>query len=268
VTDETGKAVAGATIKVMGQANQTTSDTNGNYSFSFFVFEKSRLRIHAFKGGFLDAYLGAFILGKAPTQKKVQNFVLMQGSQVLTLNTKQSVNGILTFKNGGNTYSLKANAFLQQNNSPYEGEIKVYALPTTNFLKDISKPKIDTFMEKDAHIISELSNILTFPLIFTTSTGERLEVAKSNPLTWTTNLKGQIEDAQSEATAKILTETVAQSKKEKYSITEEYLYKKAIFSLPTLWLVNSKTGGFYNQGMSFLDTNGNVQTLFYTLPNQ
>ena len=279
-----GDPISSAKIEVLSDNSVTSveTDESGRYQIDFSSYDFVRVRIKATKTGYSDGVIPVNILtNKKERVYKNLDFTLNAPTKVVTLNNRtKTVSGKGASVENDNfvdvtpwsKYFIPFDALVHADGTLYRGEVVVYLF---EFDKSTDMAQ---FMENDTfdEVVGYAGNIMkTFGMpyiLFKTKEGETIHILKSNPMI----LQNKISEMEALRTAQDqvyppLTEAdlgflVEQTQRGAgYPIDREFLIEHEMVRFPAFWVFDQVKGTWVNAGVKVLDTEGSIETLFYTI---
>jgi hypothetical protein len=243
-----------------------------------------KIRIRATKRNFSDGFAEVAILTSAGARKiyAVDDIHLETPITIVTVDYAHRTvtgehnmfnpDGTVTIKTPRSTYQIPPGAIVGKDGVPYSsGPIDVYLYEFDKGRPPGSLMQLDTFDQ----VIGYAGNLMkTFgmPYIqFFTTDGVELEVRKSKPMVLTYHIANMQElRTNSDHIYQPLTESDMQflvdaSRGEPYRIDRQFLIKTNMLRFPAFWVFDRKRGIWDNIGVSVLNAQGTIQSLFYTV---
>lgn len=286
VVDGKDNPIQSVKVEILGKESSKVvfTDQNGLFEISTKVKEMEKIRIKASKRNFSEGVSDIVILSENKKEYISEKIVLESPIKIITIdNVFKTITGkgnfikdnnVFVVKTQQSVYEIPFNSLLTTNGKVYFGEVDVYLYEFTKETMPISLRAVDTFDQ----ILGYAGNLMeTFgmPYIqFFTPEGEELKVKRNNPI----NLKYRIfhmkdifED--SYKTHKPFTKEniklLVDISKERvgYPIDRQFLIDTDLWNFPAWWVFDREAGVWNNEGMKVLDTDGLIETIFYTTKN-
>jgi len=284
VVDGRGTPVSGASVTIVSKPEVRAALTNadGHYSFKTGVKELEKLRIRAIKRNFSDGFTDLIVLTSGVKAMTVGDIMIESPINIVTVDyAKKTVtgagnsfapNGTLTIKTLQSTYEIPSGTIVGKDGKPYtKGPIEVYLYEFTKGNPPESLTNLDTF-DQVLGYAGDLMKTFGMPYIqFFTDDGVELDVLKSKPMVLTYKIadmealrtnQDQIYEPLTEADMQLL---VAASIGEPYKIDREFLINNQLLRFPAFWVFDRRRGVWDNVGVSVLDTEGTIRSVFYTV---
>ena len=284
VVDGRGGPVSGASVSIVSKPEVKAVLTNaeGIYTFKTGVKTMEKLRVRAIKRNFSDGFTDAIVLTTGVKALTVGDIMIESPINIVTVDyAKKTVtgagnsiapDGTLTIKTLQSTYEIPQGAIVSKDGKPYTaGPIEVYLYEFTKGNPPESLMNIDTF-DQVLGYAGDLMKTFGMPYIqFFTAGGAELDVLKSKPMVLTYRIadmealrtnEDQIYEPLTEADMQLL---VAASLGEAYRIDREFLINNQLLRFPAFWVFDRRRGVWDNVGVSVLDTEGTIRSVFYTV---
>lgn len=284
VIDNRGSPVAGAQVGIVSRSEVRPMLTNasGLYTLSTSVKKMEKLRFHALKRNYSDGYADAILVTDGVEALSVDDIVLESPINIVTVDLAErtvtgagnrfTADGSVIITTSQSTYEIPAGAIIAENGEPYTaGPIDVYLYEFTKGNPPESLMNVDTFDQVMGYA-GNLMKTFGMPYIqFFTQEGIELHVRKSNPMILTYAIADmdalrantdQIYEPLTDADMQLL---VSASLGQPYRIDREFLINNHLLRFPAFWVFDRGRGVWDNVGVSVLDTEGRIQTIFYTL---
>lgn len=286
IVDGSGEPVEGATVEVVsrpGSAGATTAP-DGSFSLELAAKEMEKMRIRAGKRNFSDGYADTIILpggGKKRTVL-VEDIRLESPITIVTIDFgRRSVtgsgnsfnsDGSVTIRTSQSVYRIPAGAIRRESGAPYAAEtVDVYLYEFTKGNPPESLMQLDTFDAVRGYA-GDLMKSFGMPYIqFFAPGGEELHVFSSNPmqLTYTIanmdDLRANTDRIYRALTDEDMNILVEASKGRPYAIDREFLISHQMLQFPAFWVLDRRRGVWDNVGVTVLNPQGTIQTVFYTI---
>jgi len=283
VTDDAGAPVASARVEIVSRISvlPVTTNAEGVYSVQTPIQSMEKLRIRASKRNFSDGYADAILLSEGTEKLTVEDITLESPINIVTVDfAERTVTGSNnTFKADGTAviitprsfYEIPQNTIVGADGKPYKGPIDVYLYEFTKGNPPESLMQLDTFDAVRGYA-GDLMKTFGMPYIqFFTQDGEELHVLKSRPMRLTYRIadmaalrenSDQIYEPLTSADMQFL---VSASIGRSYRIDREFLINNQLLRFPAFWVFDRKRGVWDNVGITVLDIQGTIQTIFYTI---
>lgn len=284
VIDGDGSPIQSAEVEVLSKDSATSALTNQNGTFEIVVSAKEmeKLRIKASKRNFSDGVSSFVVLSGNRKEYTTDSIVLESAIKIITIdNSHKTITGEGNYIKNGDTFVVETNqsiyeipldALVKEDGSVYSGEADIYLYEFTNETMPESLAAVDTFDD----VVGYAGNFMqTFgmPYVqFFTPERKELHIHKSNPI----NLKYQIVHMEDLYTGsyniyKPLTVSdmellvAISNERSGYPIDRRFLIDANLFNFPAWWVFDRTTGVWNNEGMRVLNTDGLIETIFYTI---
>ncbi|RJQ35280.1 carboxypeptidase regulatory-like domain-containing protein [Candidatus Parcubacteria bacterium] len=284
VVDGRGAPVSGASVAIVSKPEVRAVQTNadGLYSFKTGVKELEKLRIRAVKRNFSDGFANLIVLTSGVKALAVGDIAIESPINIVTVDYAEKTvtgagnsfapDGKLIIKTPQSTYEIPSGAIVGKDGKPYtKGPIDVYLYEFTKGNAPESLTNLDTF-DQVLGYAGDLMKTFGMPYIqFFTEDGVELDVLKSKPMVLTYKIaemealrtnQDQIYEPLTEADMQLL---VAASIGEPYKIDREFLINNQLLRFPAFWVFDRRRGVWDNVGVSVLDTEGTIRSIFYTV---
>jgi hypothetical protein len=280
VTDAKDSPLEGVLVSVLGQNKNTFTNSQGEYSLEFSVYERTKFRLQVTKEGYAT---GSIPFEAYATDIKEDNviFRMEEPEKIITINTiSQTIENGSKVENGykietsQSVFILPFDAIVTEERIPYNGKVRMYAF---EFDRSSSIERIlvnDAFSDQVAYIGSMLETAGMPYLIFLGENNETLHISSDNPALLTYRIpemqvvqeREQYSSAQDrEAELEELVRISQESEENEYPLTQSFFMENGYLDIPLWWTLDQKTGVWRNIGFKFLDTKGLMQTTWYTL---
>jgi hypothetical protein len=163
---------------------------------------------------------------------------------------------------------------VHRDGAPYRGVVDVYLYEFTAETVPQNLTNIDTFDQVMGYA-GNLMKSFGMPYIqFFSPDGEELHVMRSTPMVLTYTIAdmealrmnaAQIYGPLTDADMKILVDSSSVGRG--YPIDRTFLIEHGLLRFPAFWVFDRKKGVWENIGIKVLDTEGTIQSLFYTINN-
>lgn len=286
IEDKQGGAIEGASVEVVSRPEipAVHTDINGAYRLVVKASDMEKLRIHAHKRNFSDGYADAVVLeGTTGTRTyRIDDIRLESPIGIVTidfdnravtgLGNSFGTDGSVTLKTSQSTYMLPKGALVHEDGTPYTGDTAdVYLYEFFKGDPPRNLTQLDTFDQVRGYA-GNLMKSFGMPYIqFFAPSGEELHVLSSNPMLLTYTIPNMEELRENsdkiyrpltDADMEVLVRASAQGK---YPIDRQFLIDNQMLQFPAFWVFDRKRGVWYNVGISVLNTQGTIQTVFYTI---
>ena len=283
VVDGKGDPIEGATIEVVSRPDVTAvqTDENGTYRLPLSAQEMEKLRVRASKRNLSDGYEDVVLLAEGREAHAMPDIALESPITIVTIDpARKSVTG------GGNSvrsdgtyvittpqsvYEIPPDAVVDADGTPHTGPIDVYLYEFSKGNIPESLTQLDTFDEVVGYA-GDLMKTFGMPYIqFFTQDGEELHVLKSNPMVLTYRIADmealrtnadRIYRALSHEDMELLVEA---SRGNPYAIDRQFLINNQLLHFPGFWVFDRERGMWDSVGVSVLDINGTIRSIFYTV---
>jgi hypothetical protein len=169
------------------------------------------------------------------------------------------------------TYEIPQGAVVDASGKSYQGPIDIYLYEFTKGNPPESLMQVDTF-DAVMGFAGDLMKTFGMPYIqFFTQEGVELHVMKSKPMVLTYRiadmeaLRTNHDQIYSELTERDMQLLVEASRGNPYVVDREFLINNQLLRFPAFWVFDRKRGVWDNVGVSVLDTQGTISTIFYTI---
>jgi hypothetical protein len=286
VTDAHGNAIQGASVVLLGRTDVSPSitDAKGEYLFATNAMPMEKIRIKASKRNYSDGLGEIVVLTKGTARKSyvADDIQLTTPITIVTIDyAKKTVtgarnlyseDGTVTIQTPNSTYQIPAGSIVDQHGEVYtKGPIDVYLYEFDKGNPPESLMQLDTFDQ----VIGYAGNLMkTFgmPYIqFFAQDGEELGVLKSRPMVLTyrianmQELRDNTDHIYQPLTDADMEFLVESSRGQPYRIDRDFLIKTNMLRFPAFWVFDRKRGIWDNVGVSVLNKQGVIQTIFYTI---
>lgn len=285
VVDAAGEGTQGASVSIVSRpgASSVVTDEHGFYSMSLSVTPIEKIRIRAIKRNFSDGFADAIVLD-TPSKRSYQipDIQIMSPINIVTVDfVHRTVTGgentfdasnLITIHTSHSTYEIPSGSIVHKDGTPYAGNtVDVYLYEFSQGEPPESLMQVDTFDQVMGYA-GNLMKTFGMPYIqFFASSGEELHVLSSHPM----KLRYQIADMEALRTnaAKIYRELseqdmemlVSDSRAGGYPIDRQYLIEHDMLQFPAFWVFDRKRGIWDNIGISVRNTQGLIESPFYTI---
>lgn len=283
VVDIKGDAIQGATVTALSRPNAQPVITNadGIFTLTLSVNEMEKVRISASKRNFSEGVVSVVILSKTRDKYDAETIELSSAINIVTIDTEaRTVTGLknTVFPDGSfelhtknSIYNIPYDALVHKDGTLFVGQADVYLYEFTNENVPISLLAVDTFDQVMGYA-GDLMKSFGMPFIqFFSQDGEELHIMKSKPMELTYSIP-EMEDLRTNAKHLYgnLTEAdmellVTASINRPYSIDREFLIHNNLLRFPAFWVYDRIVGIWENIGVTVLDTEGTLKTIFYTI---
>lgn len=282
VVDNVGTPIAGATVEIISHPDSPSvkTDSNGIYSIPTGAMKMEKLRIRGTKRNFSDGYADAILLTDGVKTVSVEDITLESPLTIVTVDFAQkTVTGAgnsftgagVVVKTPNSTYEIPTGAIVDESGKSYNGPIDIYLYEFTKGNPPESLMQVDTF-DAVMGYAGDLMKTFGMPYIqFFTQSGVELHVMKSKPMVLTYRiadmeaLRTNHDQIYSELTEKDMQLLMEASRGNPYVIDREFLINNQLLRFPAFWVFDRKRGVWDNVGVSVLDTQGTISTIFYTV---
>lgn len=282
VVDNEGTPIAGATVEIVSRPDvkSVTTDENGIYTIPTGAMKMEKLRFRASKRNFSDGYADAILVTEGVKTVSVDDITLESPLTIVSVNfAKKTVTGAgnsftaagVVVKTPNSTYEIPSGAIVDESGKPYQGPIDIYLYEFTKGNPPESLMQVDTF-DAVMGFAGDLMKTFGMPYIqFFTPEGVELHVKKSMPMVLTYRiadmeaLRNNHDQIYSELTEKDMQLLVEASRGNPYVVDREFLINNQLLRFPAFWVFDRKRGVWDNVGVSVLDTQGTISTIFYTV---
>lgn len=286
VVDSEGAAIEGATVDITSRPDAVgvKTDAKGMYAISVGSKDMEKMRIHARKRNFSDGYSDITVLEGVAGKRTytVDDIELDAPIGIVTIDyVQRSVtglgnvfhsNGSVTITTSRSTYDIPKGAIVHADGSPYTGNtVDVYLYEFSKGNPPPNLTQLDTFDQVRGYA-GNLMKSFGMPYIqFFSENGEELHVLRSNPMVLTYKIADMdalrsntdhIYRALTDADMQLL---VQASAGQPYRIDRQFLIDNQMLQFPAFWVFDRKRGVWDNVGVSVLDTQGTIKTIFYTI---
>jgi hypothetical protein len=282
VVDNEGTPIAGATVEIVSRPDvkSVTTDENGIYTIPTGAMKMEKLRFRGIKRNFSDGYADAILVADGVKAISVDDITLESPLKIVTVDfTKKTVTGEgnsfnaagVVVKTPNSTYEIPTGAIVDESGKPYSGPIDIYLYEFTKGNPPESLMQVDTF-DAVMGFAGDLMKTFGMPYIqFFTQGGVELHVKKSKPMVLTYRiadmeaLRNNHDQIYSELTERDMQLLVEASRGNPYVVDREFLINNQLLRFPAFWVFDRKRGVWDNVGVSVLDTQGTIKTIFYTV---
>ena len=282
VTDIEGNTLSDVDIEALGKtgAARTKTNENGEYTLELFVNSLEKIRIKALKHNYSDGIASVLVVTDKKKEYIADDIVLGTPLTSITINQKnKSITGVRNnvtetgyiLDTGNSLYLIPFNAIKYADGRLYTGEVEVVVYEFTEDTVPESLTTVDTF---DGTLGFSGDGMKTFgmPYIqFFSPEGEELHVFNDNPMVLRYTLVHMKELRENPyQDMKILSEedmvflVTASIAKKEYPIDMQFLTKNNLTNFPAFWVFDRGRGVWDNVGMKVVDTDGTIETVFYT----
>jgi hypothetical protein len=277
--------VAGATVTVISRPDvpvvRTASD--GSYQVKLLVKPMEKLRVRAGKRNYSEGFTDIVVLTQAAHIYRAEDIMLETPINIVTIDYAGKTvtgdgdvfheDGSVTIRTSNSTYEIPADAIVGKDGKPYRaGPIDVYLYEFTKGNPPTSLIQLDTFDQ----VIGYAGNLMKsfgMPYIqfFAQKDGAELDVLKSNPMVLTYRIADMdalrtnhdhIYRPLTDADMATLVETSSYGG---YPVDREFLIHTQLLAFPAFWVFDRHRGVWDNVGVSVLDIQGTIRTIFYTV---
>lgn len=284
VVDNRGAPVAGARVEIVSRPEAPSALTNadGLYTLETGAKKMEKLRFRASKRNFSGGYANVVLVADGIRNVSVEDIVLESPLRIVTVDfAKRTVTGAgnRTTSDGGvvikteySTYEIPAGAIVDAEGRVYtEGPIDVYLYEFTKGNPPESLMNVDTF-DQVMGFAGDLMKTFGMPYIqFFTQEGVELHVLKSKPMILTYRiadmdaLRGNVDGIYEPLTEEDMQLLISASIGQPYHIDREFLINNRLLRFPAFWVFDRKRGVWDNVGVSVLDMDGTIRSIFYTI---
>jgi len=282
VVDNEGIPIAGATVEIVSRPDvkSVTTDENGIYTIPTGAMKMEKLRFRGTKRNFSDGYADAILVTDGVKTLSVDDITLESPLTIVTVDfAKKTVTGAgnsftttgVVVKTPNSTYEIPTGAIVDESGKPYQGPIDIYLYEFTKGNPPESLMQVDTF-DAVMGFAGDLMKTFGMPYIqFFTQGGVELHVMKSKPMVLTYRiadmeaLRNNHDQIYSELTERDMQLLVEASRGNPYVVDREFLINNQLLRFPAFWVFDRKRGVWDNVGVSVLDTQGTITTIFYTV---
>lgn len=285
VLDRRGRGIDGATVKALDGSAETVTDRYGNYSFEIDgIFDLYKVRLNASKPGYSTATVALdLITSDGLTDREISgmNFTLENPIRSVTINNKTGkVSGKdvsvkedkFIIETDWSRYEIPFDALVRADGSNFTGELKVYLFEFDKN-SDIGQLLMNDVFDEVAGYAGNIMKTFGMPFIlFVDKNGNSIHVLKSNPMILQNKIiemqalrtnQDQIYEPVTDADLIFL-----KAKSEElggYPITRDFLIDEDIVRFPCFWIYDQLKGIWENIGVKLISTDGEIETIFYTL---
>lgn len=285
VVDMNGHPVQGARVSLMSRPEVKPVETTveGIYTLSASINEMEKIRVAVSKRNYSEGVVSTVSVSKNKHLYRTDDIVVTSPINIVTIDTDKKTisdpsgsidaNGTITIKTEYSTYKIPAGAIVHKDGRPYVGVVDVYLYEFTKNTVPPGLMQIDTFDQVMGYA-GDLMKSFGMPYIqFFAPSGEELHVLRSNPMVLTyriANMKELREDTAklygplTDADMKLLTDA---SVGQPYAIDRDFLIRNQMLRFPAFWVFDRTAGIWENIGVSVLDLQGTIRTIFYTINN-
>ena len=285
VIDAKGDAVQGATVEIVSRPSTPAgvTDATGAYTITMGAKEMEKVRVRGSKRNFSDGYANVLVMTSGVKSYHVDDITLESPIQIVTIDyTKGTVtgggntyakDGTVTIHTSQSTYQIPKGAIVGKDNRPYTASpVDVYLYEFTKGNPPTSLMQLDTF-DQVVGYAGNLMKTFGMPYIqfFSQKDGTELDVLRSNPMVLTykiadmdalRNNTDHIYRPLTDADMRLL---VQASVGQPYQIDRQFLINNQLLAFPAFWVFDRRRGVWDNVGVSVLDIQGTIQSLFYTV---
>ncbi|MBV22257.1 MAG: hypothetical protein QGH26_01820 [Candidatus Pacebacteria bacterium] len=283
VVDGGDNPIQSAKVEILSKddAGFVFTDKDGLFEISTEVKELEKVRLKAYKRNFSDGISSFVVLNKDKSEYISDKIILESPIEIVTIdNVFKTITGKRNFIKDGNVFIVKTdqsvyeipfNSLLKSDGTMYSGEMDVYLYEFTKETMPDSLAAVDTFDQ----VIGYAGNLMeTFgmPYIqFFTPKGEELQVKKSNPIGIIYQIfhMKELYSASDKTHDPVTKEDIEllvdiSSQRSGYPIDRQFLIDTRLFNFPAWWVFDRDAGIWNNEGMRVLNTDGLIETIFYT----
>ncbi len=284
VVDNSGSPISGARVEVVSRpdAKPALTDAGGLYTLKTGAKKMEKMRFRASKRNFSDGYADAILITDGIKALSADDIVLESPIRIVTVDfMKKTVtgtenhfaaDGTVIVKTSNSTYEIPSGAIVRKDGKPYTaGPIDVYLYEFTKGNPPESLMNVDTFDQVMGYA-GDLMKTFGMPYIqFFTEDGVELDVLKNRPMTLTYKiadmdaLRANQDRIYEPLTDKDMELLIEASRGQPYRIDREFLINNQLLRFPAFWVFDRKRGVWDNVGVSVLDTQGTIRTIFYTI---
>jgi hypothetical protein len=280
VTDTTGAAVDGATISSLGSQSSTKTSTDGAYSITVDVRPPQKVRLRAIKQDYSDGIGTLFVTDAARKTFSGPDIQIAKAEGVITLDTAKRVvvqgtahttDSDFIVSGKQSTYTIPFNAIVAPDGQPYRGKVNVYVYEFNEQSVPRNLTNVDTFDDARGYAGNQMKSFGMPYIQFMSDTGKELHVLKSNPMTLSYRIANMKELRNNSAkiyeavTDADMVKLVQASKLPGYPIDRQYLIDNNMLRFPAFWVFDRTRGVWDNVGVKVMDTDGLIESPFYTI---
>lgn len=286
IVDQDGAPIENASVEIVSRPDvaPVKTDHTGSYAIRLGSKDMEKMRIHAHKRNFTDGYATITVLEgvvgnltyaaddielDSPIGIVTVDFV---HRTVTGVGNSFNTDGSVTITTSRSRYDIPKGAIVRRSGAAYTGStVDVYLY---EFSKGNPPPNliaVDTFDEVRGYA-GDLMKSFGMPYIqFFSDDGEELHVLKSNPMSLTYSiadmdaLRTNVDKIYRALTDADMEFLVKASQGQPYRIDREFLIENQMLQFPAFWVFDRGRGVWDNVGVSVLDTQGTIKTVFYTI---
>ena len=283
VIDNRGAPISGARVEIVSRpdAKIAVTDADGLYILTTGAKKMEKMRFRASKRNFSDGYADAILLTDGIKAVSADDITLESPITIVTVDfAKKTVTGAgnrfategVVVKTSNSTYEIPSGAIVGKDGKPYTaGPIDVYLYEFTKGNPPESLMNVDTFDQVMGYA-GDLMKTFGMPYIqFFSQDGVELDVLKSKPMTLTYKiadmdaLRANTDQIYQPLTDRDMELLIEASRGQPYHIDREFLINNQLLRFPAFWVFDRRRGVWDNIGVSVLDTQGTIRTIFYTI---
>jgi len=283
VVDNSGSPISGARVEIVSRpdAASALTDADGLYTLTTGAKKMEKMRFRASKRNFSDGYENAILVTDGVKTVSVDDIPLESPITIVTVDfAKKTVTGTgnhfnadgkVTVTTPNSSYEIPSGAVVGKDGKPYTGPIDVYLYEFTKGNPPEGLMQVDTFDQVMGYA-GNLMKTFGMPYIqFFSQDGIELDVLKSRPMVLTYRiadmdaLRTNKDQIYSPLTDKDMELLVEASRGQPYHIDREFLINNQLLRFPAFWVFDRRRGVWDNIGVSVLDTQGTIRTIFYTI---
>lgn len=285
VVDGSGVPVEGVTVDIVSRPDSVavTTGPDGTYALKSTAKEMEKMRIHIHKRNYSDGYADVVVLtGEQTRTFALDDVQITSPISIVTVDFAHhsvtgnqntfNTDGSITVKTSRSTYLIPHGAIVHADGTAYTGDsADIYLYEFSKGNPPPSLTQLDTFDAVRGYA-GDLMKSFGMPYIqFFAPNGEELHVLSSNPMTLTyriadmdalRNNTDHIYRALTDADMKFL---VSASAGQPLRINRQFLIDNDMLQFPAFWVFDRRRAVWDNVGVSVLDTQGTIQTIFYTI---
>ncbi len=283
VVDRSGQAIQGATVSVVSSssAKPVRTGPDGKYVIAVKVSPIEKLRVRAAKRNFSDGYADTIVLDTPGKSAYALDPIRLEAPiDIVTIDYAHhtvtgegntfSPDGTVTLHTQQSTYRIPKDA-IRDHGAPYRGTVDVYLYEFSKGNPPESLMHLDTFDQVMGYA-GNLMKSFGMPYIqFFTPDGEELDVLSSNPMVLTyrivnmQELRDDSDHIYRPLTDADMQSLVSASAAAPYRIDRQFLIDHQLLQFPAFWVFDRHRGIWDNVGISVLNTQGTIQSTFYTI---
>ena len=285
VLDNRSRGVRGALVKSLDGSAETVTDTYGNYSITLTsIFDLYKVRLNASKEGYSTATIPLELITSEGLYNRTitgLDFVLESPLDSVTLNNQTGeTDGSGAFVEGENfivttslsRYEIPFDAFVRADGTSYRGELEMYLFEFDKD-SDIGQLLMNDVFDDVAGYAGNIMKTFGMPFVlFVNEDGDTLHILKSNPML----LRNQISEMEALRTnedqvyepltdADMIFLKAQSDELGGYPIDRSFLIDNGLVRFPAFWVYDQLKGIWENIGVKILSTDGEIETIFYTL---